>query len=96
MPTTVDANAAAAVSTTITTLPIVVNTDPAIVKTNLTHTIAKGNAGNDVKAVQQRLDRPRLRPRPGRRVVRIRHPAGRVGIREVGPEDARGRRPRDG
>jgi peptidoglycan hydrolase-like protein with peptidoglycan-binding domain len=42
-------------STTITTLPIVVNTDPAIVKTNLAQTIGKGNAGDDVKKVQQRL-----------------------------------------
>ena len=33
----------------ITTPPIVVDTDPAIVKTNLTHTISKGNAGDDVK-----------------------------------------------
>ena len=32
-----------------------VNTDPAIVKTNLTHSVGKGNAGDDVKAVQQRL-----------------------------------------
>ena len=39
----------------ITAAPIVVNTDPAIVKTNLTHTIGKGNAGDDVKQVQQRL-----------------------------------------
>ena len=42
-------------STTITTAPIVVNSDPAIVKTNLTQTIGKGNAGDDVKQVQQRL-----------------------------------------
>jgi peptidoglycan hydrolase-like protein with peptidoglycan-binding domain len=42
-------------STSITTLPIVVNTDPAIVKTNLSQTIGKGNAGDDVKQVQQRL-----------------------------------------
>ncbi|MEY2554529.1 MAG: hypothetical protein QOC57_2389 [Ilumatobacteraceae bacterium] len=38
-----------------TAAPIVVNTDPAIVKTNLTHSLAKGNAGDDVKALQQRL-----------------------------------------
>ena len=49
------AQAAATTSVGITTLPIVVNTDPAIVKTNLSNTIAKGNAGDDVKAVQQRL-----------------------------------------
>ena len=55
VPTTVDPNAVAPTSAAITTLPIVVNTDPAIVKTNLTHTIGKGNAGDDVKAVQQRL-----------------------------------------
>lgn len=45
----------AATSVGITTLPIVVNSDPAIVKTSLDHTISKGNAGDDVKALQQRL-----------------------------------------
>ena len=35
--------------------PIVVDTDPGIVKTNLSHTISKGNVGDDVKQVQQRL-----------------------------------------
>ena len=45
----------AAPSVPITTLPIVVNTDPAIVKTNLAHTISKGNVSDDVKQVQQRL-----------------------------------------
>jgi len=35
--------------------PIVVDTDPAIVKTALDHTLSKGNAGDDVKALQQRL-----------------------------------------
>jgi peptidoglycan hydrolase-like protein with peptidoglycan-binding domain len=49
------AGIAAETSTSITTLPIVVNTDPAIVKTDLTQTIGKGNAGDDVKMVQQRL-----------------------------------------
>jgi peptidoglycan hydrolase-like protein with peptidoglycan-binding domain len=50
-------SAAAAVATSvgITTLPIVVNTDPAIVKTAIAQTIGKGNAGDDVKKVQQRL-----------------------------------------
>ena len=42
-------------TTSITTLPIVVNTDPAIVKTSISQTIGKGNAGEDVKQVQQRL-----------------------------------------
>jgi peptidoglycan hydrolase-like protein with peptidoglycan-binding domain len=46
----------AATSTAITALPIVVNSDPAVVKTNLSHSsIGKGNSGEDVKAVQQRL-----------------------------------------
>jgi peptidoglycan hydrolase-like protein with peptidoglycan-binding domain len=39
----------------ITAAPIVVNTDPAVVKTSLTHSLGKGNAGEDVKQVQQRL-----------------------------------------
>ncbi|MEP7204074.1 MAG: L,D-transpeptidase family protein [Ilumatobacteraceae bacterium] len=54
---TVPSTAAAAVATTgaITTLPIVVNTDPAIVKTAIAQTIGKGNAGDDVTKVQQRL-----------------------------------------
>jgi peptidoglycan hydrolase-like protein with peptidoglycan-binding domain len=44
--------------------PIVVNSDPAIVKTNLTHTVSKGNAGDDVKAVQQRLTELGFAPGP--------------------------------
>ena len=55
VPATADPNGVAASTVPITTQPIVVNTDTAIVKTNLTHTIGKGNAGDDVKAVQQRL-----------------------------------------
>ena len=39
----------------ITAAPIVVNTDPALVKSNLAHGLGKGNAGDDVKQVQQRL-----------------------------------------
>ena len=39
----------------ITTLPIVVDSDPAIIKTHLSHTVGFGNAGDDVKSVQQRL-----------------------------------------
>jgi peptidoglycan hydrolase-like protein with peptidoglycan-binding domain len=49
------AQAGATTSVGITTLPIVVNTDPAIVKTNLSNTVGFGNAGADVKSVQQRL-----------------------------------------
>ena len=54
---TVQTTTAGAVTTSavITAAPIVVNTDPAIVKTSLTHSVAKGNAGDDVKQVQQRL-----------------------------------------
>ena len=55
---TVATTAAGAAVTTpalITAAPIVVNTDPAIVKTNLSHSVGKGNAGDDVKQVQQRL-----------------------------------------
>ena len=52
-PTIVAADVAS--STTITTAPIVVNTDSGIVKTSLAQTIGKGNAGDDVKKVQQRL-----------------------------------------
>jgi len=55
VPATADPNGVVASAVPITTQPIVVNTDTAIVKTNLTHTISKGNAGDDVKAVQQRL-----------------------------------------
>jgi len=55
VPTTLDPNALAPTQAPITTLPIVVDTDSVGVKTNLTHTISKGNAGADVKAVQQRL-----------------------------------------
>ena len=53
VPTTVAA--AASTSAAITALPIVVNTDPAIVKTTLAQSISKGNAGGDVEKVQQRL-----------------------------------------
>ena len=56
--------AAAATSATITAAPIIVNTDPAIVKTNLTQTIGKGNAGDDVKQVQQRLTELGFAPGP--------------------------------
>lgn len=35
--------------------PLVVVTDPAVQKTNLSQTLGKGNYGDDVKAVQQRL-----------------------------------------
>lgn len=49
------AGAAVTTSVALTAPPIVVNTDPAIVKTNLSSTVAFGNAGDDVKAVQQRL-----------------------------------------
>ena len=61
----VQTTAAGAVTTSavITAAPIVVNTDPAIVKTNLTHSVAKGNAGDDVKAGAAASDRPRLRTR---------------------------------
>jgi peptidoglycan hydrolase-like protein with peptidoglycan-binding domain len=63
---TVPTSGAAAVATTsiITAPPIVVNSDPAIVKTNLSHTIGKGNAGEDVKAVQQRLTELGFAPGP--------------------------------
>jgi hypothetical protein len=54
-PTTVAGSAVVETSPVITAPPIVVDSDPAIVKTNLTHTIGFGNAGDDVKAVQQRL-----------------------------------------
>ena len=49
--------AAGAVTTpaVITAAPIVVNTDPAVVKTSLTQSLGKGNAGDDVKQMQQRL-----------------------------------------
>lgn len=56
--------AVAATSVAITALPIVVNSDPAIVKTNLSHTIGKGNAGEDVKGVQQRLTELGFAPGP--------------------------------
>jgi peptidoglycan hydrolase-like protein with peptidoglycan-binding domain len=48
----------------ITALPIEVDTDPAIVKTSLDHTISKGNSGDDVKAVQQRLTELGFAPGP--------------------------------
>ena len=54
VPTTANV-ASVASSAVISAQPIVVDTDPAVVKTNLAHTISKGNAGDDVKAVQQRL-----------------------------------------
>ncbi len=56
--------ASVATSAVITALPIVVDTDPAVVKTNITHTISKGNAGDDVKAVQQRLTELGFAPGP--------------------------------
>jgi peptidoglycan hydrolase-like protein with peptidoglycan-binding domain len=55
VPTTSGVAATVATTGAITAPPIVVDTDPGIVKTSLTHTISKGNAGDDVKAVQQRL-----------------------------------------
>ena len=54
LPTTVP-GAVVAASSTITTQPIVVDSDPAIVKTTFAQTIGKGNAGDDVKQLQQRL-----------------------------------------
>jgi peptidoglycan hydrolase-like protein with peptidoglycan-binding domain len=45
----------AATGVALTGPPIVVDTDPGIVKTTLDHTLSKGNAGDDVKALQQRL-----------------------------------------
>ena len=47
--------AVAATGVGLTGPPIVVDTDSGIVKTALTHGLAKGNAGDDVKALQQRL-----------------------------------------
>ena len=44
--------------------PIVVDTDPAIVKTTLSHTLGKGNAGDDVKMVQSRLTELGFAPGP--------------------------------
>lgn len=61
---TVGGSAAVATSAAITTLPIVVDTDPAIVKTDLSQTIGKGNVGDDVKAVQQRLTELGFAPGP--------------------------------
>ena len=55
---------ASSVETTVTTLPIQVNSDPAIVKTNLTHTVGKGNVGDEVKKVQQRLTELGFAPGP--------------------------------
>jgi peptidoglycan hydrolase-like protein with peptidoglycan-binding domain len=55
VPTTAAAGAAVGSTVNITTLPIVVDSDPGVVKTTLDHTISKGNAGDDVKQVQQRL-----------------------------------------
>lgn len=63
---TVPTTAVGAIATTsvITAAPIVVNTDPAIVKSNLAQTIGKGNAGNDVTKVQQRLTELGFAPGP--------------------------------
>jgi peptidoglycan hydrolase-like protein with peptidoglycan-binding domain len=55
LPSTTAGQAAVATSANLTAPPIVVNTDPAVVKTSLSQTIGKGNVGDDVKAVQQRL-----------------------------------------
>ena len=44
----------------ITTLPIVVDSDPGVVKTTLAHTISKGNAGDDVNARRSVVDALRL------------------------------------
>ncbi len=55
LPSTSSGAVAVTATSPITAPPIVVNTDPAVVKTSLAHTIGKGNAGDDVKAVQQRL-----------------------------------------
>jgi peptidoglycan hydrolase-like protein with peptidoglycan-binding domain len=63
VPTTV-VSAGAETSAAITTLPIVVNTDPAIVKTSIAQAIAKGNAGDDVTKVQQRLTELGFAPGP--------------------------------
>ncbi|MEP7045208.1 MAG: L,D-transpeptidase family protein [Ilumatobacteraceae bacterium] len=54
---TVPSTAVGGVVTTLdlTAPPIVVNSDPQVVKTSLTQTIGKGNAGDDVTKVQQRL-----------------------------------------
>ena len=54
VPTT-PGNVQAASTAPITAPPIVVDTDPAIVKTTLDHSLGFGNAGDDVKALQQRL-----------------------------------------
>jgi peptidoglycan hydrolase-like protein with peptidoglycan-binding domain len=54
IPSTV-AGAVGESTTSISAAPIVVNTDPAVPKTTLSQTIGKGNAGEDVKKVQQRL-----------------------------------------
>lgn len=54
-PSTASVAAGQPTSAPITTQPIEVNTDPAIVKTTLSHTIGKGNVSDDVKQVQQRL-----------------------------------------
>lgn len=54
VPSTVGAVAAPSTAP-ISAPPIVVDTDPAIVKTALDHTLSKGNAGDSVKALQQRL-----------------------------------------
>jgi peptidoglycan hydrolase-like protein with peptidoglycan-binding domain len=51
-------------SAAITDAPIVVATDPAIIKTNLTETIGKGVASDDVKAVQERLTALGFAPGP--------------------------------
>lgn len=63
-PTTGVAATAPSTSVAVTDPPIVVNTDPAIVKTNLSHPVGKGNAGDDVKKVQARLTALGFAPGP--------------------------------
>lgn len=47
---------ASALTVPVTTLPpVVVNTDPAVVKTQLSQSLSKGMYGDEVKALQQRL-----------------------------------------
>lgn len=55
VPSTLGSVQSAAATAPISAPPIVVNNDPAIVKTTLDHTLSKGNAGDDVEALQQRL-----------------------------------------
>lgn len=63
-PSTVAAATAPPTSAGATTPAIVVNTDPAIVKTNLSQTIGKGYVGDDVKKVQSRLTELGFAPGP--------------------------------